>query len=132
MTDEQRLDHFESMWKRGGFNFHTCGFDDVARNPKSNRVVYDFWAKKTRARMTDPVKRDLMAPLEPPYYFGTKRLPLERDYYESLDQPNVEIVDLNATPLDKFTEKGILTSDGKEREFDVVALATGFESFTGS
>jgi hypothetical protein len=73
-----------------------------------------------------------MAPLELPYWFGIKRNSLEHDYYECLDMKHVEIVDLNATPIKKFRETGILTEDGKSREFDMVVLATGFGSFTGS
>ena len=73
-----------------------------------------------------------MAPEEPPYYFGTKRSPLEVDYYEVLNQPNVAIHDLKAAPLKLFQEKGMLMADGTSYEFDTVVLATGFDSYTGS
>ncbi|KAF1355492.1 hypothetical protein BDV97DRAFT_375221 [Delphinella strobiligena] len=107
-------------------------YNNVLIDKAANREVYDFWARKTRERMTDPVKRDIVAPIEPPYFYGTKRNPLENDYYEVLDKPNVEIVDLVKTPLEKFVENGIVTADDKLREFDIVVLATGFDSFTGS
>ncbi|KAH0844012.1 Cyclopentanone 1,2-monooxygenase [Fonsecaea pedrosoi] len=131
-TPEEREEAFEIGWNRGGAGLNSCGYTDILTDKKANRIVYDFWRKKVRARMTDPVKMDLMAPAEPPYWYGTKRQPLEEDYYECIDMPHVEVVDLNAAPLQHFTEKGILTADGKEREFDVIALATGFESYTGS
>ena len=35
------------------------------------------------------------------------------------------------TPIKEFTEKGIITSDGEEREYDIIALATGFDVVTG-
>jgi cation diffusion facilitator CzcD-associated flavoprotein CzcO len=74
-----------------------------------------------------------MAPDEAPYYYGTKRSPLEHDYYDVLNQPHVSIVDLNANPIETFTEKGIkLGGEDSPREFDVIVLATGFDSFTGS
>lgn len=74
-----------------------------------------------------------MAPDEPNYYFGTKRTPLEHDYYEMLNKESVEIVDLNAHPLESFTENGLkLDNESSVREFDCVVLATGFDSFTGS
>jgi hypothetical protein len=57
---------------------------------------------------------------------------LENDYYEMLDRKNVEIVDLNKSPLKAFNEKGMVFEDGSTREFDTVVLATGFDSFTGS
>lgn len=73
-----------------------------------------------------------MAPEIAPYYFGTKRSPLEQDYYEVLNQPNVHIHDLKVNPLKSFHEKGLEMSDGTLYEFDAVALATGFDSYTGS
>jgi hypothetical protein len=54
---------------------------------------------------------------------------LEQNYYEILDKDSVEIVNINekdGTPIEKFTEKGIVTG-GKEREFDIIVLATGFD-----
>jgi len=74
-----------------------------------------------------------MAPDEAPYYYGTKRSPLEHDYYDVINQPNVSIVDLKAKPIVSFTEKGIkLSGEIEPREYDVIVLATGFDSFTGS
>ena len=74
----------------------------------------------------------IMAPEDPPYYFGTKRSPLEQDYYEVLNQSNVHIHDMKSNPLKSFHEKGLLMSDGTLLEFDAIALATGFDSYTGS
>jgi hypothetical protein len=56
VTAEEREAHFEEMWRRGGFNFNICSYNDVVLDKKANRVAYDFWAKKTRARISDPVK----------------------------------------------------------------------------
>jgi len=41
-------------------------------------------------------------------------------------------VDLNANALKTFEETGMRMSDGELKEFDIVVLATGFDSFTGS
>lgn len=98
---------------------------------KANREAYNFWAKKTRARITDPEKREILAPLEPPHAFGTKRPSLEQNYYEMLDKPENKVVDVNKNPIKEVTEKGIVLSDGTLHEFDVIALATGFDSVTG-
>jgi cation diffusion facilitator CzcD-associated flavoprotein CzcO len=131
VPEKEREELWEEMWNRGAFNF-LFAFEDVAMNLKANRAAYDFWAKKIRSRMNNPAKRDLMAPVDPPYLFGTKRTPLEADYYECLDQDNVEIVNLNQTPLQSFNEKGMVMEDGKQLDFDIVILATGFDSFSGS
>jgi cation diffusion facilitator CzcD-associated flavoprotein CzcO len=132
VSDEEREAYLEEIWGRGAFNFAMANYNNVATNLAANRAVYDFWAKKTRARITDPLKRDIMAPLEPLYPIGTKRSPLEQDYYECLDMKHVEIVNMNSTPLKTFTDKGMLLDGQTEREFDVIVLATGFDSFTGS
>ena len=39
---------------------------------------------------------------------------------------------MKAVPLKSFHEKGLLMSDDKLYEFDAIALATGFDSYTGS
>ena len=82
--------------------------------------------------MTDPEKNKIMAPEIPPYYFGTKRSPLEQDYYEVLNQSNVSIHNLSEVPLKSFAEKGLMMADDNLHEFDTVVLATGFDSYTGS
>jgi len=108
-------------------------YSDVVLDKDANAVVYDFWKRKVRERLTDPKKQKLLAPDEAPYYFSTKRSPLEHDYYDVMNQPNVSIVDLKANPLKQFTASGIqLEGEDAPRDFDVVILATGFDSFSGS
>jgi cation diffusion facilitator CzcD-associated flavoprotein CzcO len=48
-----------------------------------------------------------------------------------LDRPENHVVDVKKNPIKEFNEKGIVTADGKVHEFDVIALATGFDSVTG-
>ncbi|KAI5361226.1 Putative flavin monooxygenase, FAD/NAD(P)-binding domain superfamily [Septoria linicola] len=132
VSDEEREAHFERTWNAGGFHFALSGYNDTVIDPKANEEQYKFWRKKVCQRLTDPEKQKIMAPEKKPYYMGTKRSPLEQDYYEVLNQSNVHIHDLGASPLKEFYEKGLITADGKEHEFDAVVLATGFDSFTGS
>ena len=63
--------------------------------------------------------------------FGTRRVPLETCYYEVYNQPNVKLVDINETPIERITPAGINTSDA-EYEFDMIIYATGFDAITGS
>lgn len=72
-----------------------------------------------------------MAPTKAPHPWGTKRPSLEQNFYEAIDRPENDVVDIKNNPVKKVTEKGIVTSDGQEREFDIIALATGFDSVTG-
>ncbi|KAL3420368.1 steroid monooxygenase (HK97 family phage prohead protease) [Phlyctema vagabunda] len=134
-SPEEREAVFESLWKRGGFAFWLGNYKDSLFNGLANREAYNFWAKKQRQRITNPVKRDLLCPLEPPHPFGVKRPCLEQNFYEVLDQDNVNIVDISAASgnsILEFTETGIKTTDGKHYEADVIALATGFETANGS
>lgn len=130
-TPEQREAWFNELWNRGGFAFLTA-YSDPRTDPVANRMVYDFWARKVRARISDPIKRDILAPETPLYYFGTKRSPLEQDYYEMIDQDHVRVVSLRENPITTFQGNGLVLQDGSSHDFDVLVLATGFESFTGS
>ena len=56
--------------------------------------------------------------------FGTRRVPLETRYYEVYNQPNVQLVDIKETPIERITPTGIKTSDA-EYEFDIIIYATG-------
>ncbi|KAK6384742.1 hypothetical protein LTS17_002305 [Exophiala oligosperma] len=131
-STEEREALWETLFAQGGFNFLQGNYNEMLVDPKANREIYNFWAKKTRARVTDPVKRDIIAPVEPPYPFGTRRTPLDQDYYECLNQSNVELISLRDTPIARFTKSGFIAEDGKQKDFDVLVLATGFDSFTGS
>ena len=130
-SPEQREQFFEERWQAGGFPFWLAAYSDMLYEEKANRLAYDFWAKKTRARIQDPEKRDILAPLEPPHAFGTKRPSLEQDYYEKFNNPNVHVVNIKKNPIIEVKPNGIVTQDGKLHEVDVIALATGFDSVTG-
>lgn len=132
-TPEQREEFFESLWARKGFSLWLGGYKDYLFDMDANREAYNFWQKKQSARISDPKKRDMLCPKEPPHAFGIKRPCLEQNYYEVLDADNAEVVDIsdNGTPIVEFTETGIKTADGRHHEFDVIALATGFDISTG-
>lgn len=98
---------------------------------ESNDQAYNFWYKKTRERVKDPRKAEILVPKKPPHTFGTKRPSLEQDFYETLDDPKNDVVDINENPVVEVKENGIVTKDGKLHEFDIIAFATGFDSVTG-
>ena len=129
---EERQSYWEDTWARGGFHFPQTNFNNVILDKEANEEVYQFWRNKVFQKLTDPSKQKIMAPEKKPYFFGTKRNPLEHDYYEVLNQPNVYLHDLNTAPLKSFHEKGVVMADDKLHEFDAVVLATGFDSYTGS
>lgn len=132
ISDEEREELWEELWNRGGFNFPQSNYRDYLMDEEANKLMYEFWAKKTRPRIKNPEKRAFLIPEKAPFAFGTKRSSLEQDYYECLDRDNVDVEDLKGNPIREFTEKGIISEDGTEREFDTVVMATGFDAMTGS
>ncbi|CAG8203792.1 unnamed protein product [Penicillium salamii] len=132
MSAEECDQILNEYYDKGGFRLWSGAYNDLLVNPEANRATYDLWAKRTRARIDDPVKRDLLAPLEPPHPFGTKRPSLEQGYFEQFNKPNVHLVDTNTHPVIEITPSGIVTSDNKTYEVDIIAIATGFDAGTGS
>ncbi|KAF4881794.1 Baeyer-Villiger monooxygenase [Colletotrichum fructicola] len=126
---------FEQLWNRGGLGLTQSNYRDIALDKTANACLYDFWVRKTRSRMTDPKKMDIVAPMEQFEWFGSTRVNLEMNYYEALDQPNVQIVDLKKTPIKAFDGQGVLTGRANaatHHELDVVIMATGYDCVTGS
>jgi len=131
-NEQQHQKLWDELFTTGGFRFWLGNYDDLFTSKECNSAAYDYWQKRVAARISDPKKRAVLAPTKMPHYFGTKRPSLEQDYYETMDRPSVEIVSLaDGNDVKEFTEKGLVTMDGREFELDVIALATGFDSITG-
>jgi cation diffusion facilitator CzcD-associated flavoprotein CzcO len=130
---DQKRALYEKLWAGGGFRFWLATYKDALFDKGVNDTAYEFWAEKTRARITDPRKKDILAPLleNQHHTFGTKRPSLEQRYYEVYNQDNVDLYALKENPVDTFTEKGIKMTNGDEIELDVIILATGFDAVTG-
>ncbi|KAF9075557.1 cyclohexanone monooxygenase [Rhodocollybia butyracea] len=132
VTPEERRLFYEKLYAQGGVALWLWNYSDVLIDKAANAEVYAFWRKKTQARIKNPKVAEKVAPLVPPNAFGTKRISLERGYYEIFNQENVELVDLTENPIVRITENGLLTKDGIEHAVDVLVMATGFDSVTGS
>jgi cyclohexanone monooxygenase len=68
---------------------------------------------------------ELRAKVTPSFAFGCKRVLRSNTYYPALDADNTELV---TDAIAKVTGNAIVTSDGVEREVDVVVVATGFHT----
>jgi cation diffusion facilitator CzcD-associated flavoprotein CzcO len=126
---EERLAFYEQLWKEPGFKKWLGNFVDIMTDRVANEDFAEFVRNKIRARVKDPVVAEKLVPKDHP--FGSKRIPLETEYYEAYNRNNVLLVDIKETPLERITPRGIKTSD-KEYEFDVIIYATGFDAITGS
>lgn len=129
---EQRLANYNLLWSLGAQHYWFGGYRDLLTDKQANKEAYGFWRNKTRPRIHDPVKRELLAPLKPPYAFGTKRPSLESSYFEVYNQPNVDLVDLKTDAIEEVTEKGVLMASGSFHALDVIIIATGYDFGIGS
>ncbi|KAI3339857.1 hypothetical protein F4824DRAFT_454961 [Ustulina deusta] len=130
-TPEEQEAFYEKVWTDGGFRFWIALYKDNFYNAEANKRSYQFWLKKTRDRIGDPRKRDILAPLEMPHFFGVKRPCLEFNYYEQFNRPSVDVVATQNNAIKEFDETGIVLEDGTHYDFDVIAVATGFDIVTG-
>ena len=134
VTPEEREAFFEKLYGEPGFGIWQGNFRDILVDKKANALISDFVARKIRQRVKDPAVAEKLIPKN--HGFGTRRVPLETRYYEVYNQPNVTLVDINDTPIERITPtcikvRGIKTSDA-EYEFDLIIYATGFDAITGS
>lgn len=104
---------------------------EIYTDERVNLMAYEFWRDKVRLRITDPAIAAKLAPTVPPHPYGVKRISLEQRYYEVFNQPNVDLVDLQATPIERITRDGVQTRDGRLHALDILVLATGFDMVTG-
>jgi len=128
VSPEQRRAAFEGAWEQGGFMFTAGTFNDLTVDPRANEIAADFVRAKIDEIVDDPAVADLLKPRTFP--FGTKRLPLDTNYYQTYNRPNVRLVDLRATPIERITAGGIRTA-GEDHPLDVIVYATGFDALTG-
>jgi cation diffusion facilitator CzcD-associated flavoprotein CzcO len=129
VSDAEREAFFERLYAEPGFGIWQGNFRDIVIDRKANAAVSDFVARKIRARVKDQRVAEKLIPKN--HGFGTRRVPLETRYYEVYNQPNVELVDITETSIERITPGGIKTSD-REYEFDIIIYATGFDAITGS
>jgi cation diffusion facilitator CzcD-associated flavoprotein CzcO len=129
VTPQDREAFLEKLYATPGFGMWQGNFRDMLTNREANAVVSEFVARKIRERVKDPKVADKLIPKD--HGFGTRRVPMETRYYEAYNQPNVQLVDIKETPIERITPKGIKTSNA-DFEFDIIIYATGFDAITGS
>ena len=129
VSPEEREALFEKLYPGPGFSLWLGAFADIFTDKKANDLISDFVARKIRSRVKDPKIAEKLIPKD--HGFGTRRVPLETKYYEVYNQPNVELVDISETPIERITPNGVKTSGG-EYELDILIYATGFDAVTGA
>jgi len=126
VTAEEREREFDRMWDAGGFAFWLANYQDMFFTQEANDLCADYIKRKIRTTVKDPAVAEKLIPKG--YAYGTKRQPLDTNYYETFNKDNVLLVD---GAIEEITEQGI-RAGGKEYPFDIIVFGTGFDAFTGS
>ena len=126
--EEERRRIFEERWAQGGFSVG-ASFADLAIDPASNAMAAAFAAEKIREIVRDPKVAERLTPKD--YPFGAKRICVDTGYYQTFNQPNVQLIDLRETPLEAISATGVTTSGG-EFPVDAIVFAIGFDAMTGA
>jgi cation diffusion facilitator CzcD-associated flavoprotein CzcO len=126
---EERVAKWEKLYGEPGFGIWLANFRDIFMDEEANAEFSEFIADKIRSRVHDPVLAEKLVPKD--HGFGVQRVPLESNYYEAYNRDNVHLVDLQKTPIERITRRGIRTSE-QEYEFDIIVYATGFDAVTGA
>jgi cation diffusion facilitator CzcD-associated flavoprotein CzcO len=126
--EDERTAVYERAWQEGGLALLMATYADLLVDIESNRTLTGFFRRKIESTVTDPEK---VAKLIPTHPYGVKRPPSSAGYYEVVNRETVDLVDLRATPIERFTKTGAVIA-GEERPFDIVVFATGFDAITGA
>ncbi len=129
VPEKDRLEFWEQLYSSPGFGVWLGNFRDVLMDETANAEYTQFIAGKIRERVKDPATANKLIPTD--HGFGSRRVPLETRYYEAYNRDNVHLVDINETPIEQVTPKGITTSK-TDYEFDIIIYATGFDAITGA
>ncbi len=128
-TPEERERVFDRMWDAGGFAFWLANYQDMFFSQEANDLCADYIKRKIRKTVKDPVVAEKLIPSG--YAYGTKRQPLDTNYYETFNKDNVLLVDAKTDgAIEEITEAGI-RAGGKEYPLDIIVFATGFDAMTG-
>ena len=129
VTAEERYQLWDRLYEEPGFSIWLRNFREIFTDEKANAELSEYMAERIRGRVTDPVVAEKLVPKD--HGFGVQRVPMETNYLEAYNRENVHLVDINETPLERVTDKGIRTT-AQDYEFDVIVYATGFDAITGS
>ena len=98
------------------------GFDGSTRIMKLfGKLALRYLNKSVK----DPALRQKVTPH---YIIGCKRILLSNDYYPAIQRENVQAI---TEGIERITEEGVKTMDGKNHGVDAIILATGFQASEG-
>ena len=128
VSPEERQVIFEQYWTRGGTQFFGA-FTDLFSNIEANEAAADVVRAYIRKVVKDPKTAEMLIPTDHP--LGTKRPPMDDDYYATFNRENVDLVDIRGAPINGIEGRTLRTAVGAY-ELDALVLATGFDAITGA
>ena len=127
-SEDEQHRILDALWEEGGLGIASI-FTDILTDESANRTVADYVRARIREQVKDPARAERLLPRT--YPIATKRPCVESGYYAAFNRPNVSLVDVRETPIERVTANGIRTSD-KHHDLDMIVLATGFDALTGA
>ncbi|MEZ5111760.1 MAG: NAD(P)/FAD-dependent oxidoreductase [Microbacteriaceae bacterium] len=118
----------ERRWRGSGMSTAMVLSDNL-RSAEANEFTSQFVRDKIHEIVDDPAVARMLEPHD--YPIGTKRLPIDTNYYDTFNREHVRLVSIRDTPIERFSPAGIVVGD-TEYEFDAIVLATGFDASTGA
>ena len=129
LSPEERQQIMEEIWADGSLSFWVGTFMEVFFDPEVSEAFGKFVADKIRERVNDPATAEKLIPTN--HGFGSRRLPLETNYFEAYNRDTVSLVDIRENPIERITADGVRTKAG-DHPLDMLIFATGFDAGTGA
>src|SRR5947207_3472901 len=130
VSREERLKLWDRLYDEPGFGIWLANFREIFMDEAANGEFSEYVAERIRRRVKDPKVAEKLIPRD--HGFGVQRVPMETNYFEAYNRPNVRLVDLSETPIVRVTETGLRTAEGggeRDYDFDIIVYATGFDAF---
>jgi cation diffusion facilitator CzcD-associated flavoprotein CzcO len=127
-SDDRRKELLEKYWQRGGTQFFSA-FSDAFGSLEANDLMANFVREYIRRTVNDPKTAEELIPNDHP--IGTKRPPMDDDYYKVFNKPATTLVNLRKNPITGMQGNVVQTAD-RSFELDALVLATGFDAITGA
>lgn len=128
VDEQERQEVYEKRWEKGGLGFMRS-FTDLFVDRSANDTAADFVRGKIAETVQNPEVAKKLMPTD--HAIGTRRICTDNGYYETFNRDNVTLVDVRADPIVEATPTGLRTRNASY-DFDVLVLATGFDSVIGA
>ena len=128
-SPDERRKVFQDVWDQGnGFRFMFSAFGDITTDRAANEEACNFIRDKIDEIVKDPRKAEILKPKD----LYARRPLCDSGYHQIFNRKNVDVIDLQATPIREIIPQGIKTEDGQIHDLDVLIFATGFDAIEGN